>query len=379
MPLSHFKLLHDNLALLSRSLAKSKAKDASLHSYQISRIAENLRLDFPGQRLVGHSQFRDKKGYPKGYPLDRGPNVSGEREDAFCDRLVSQLSRLNKIGKSLTSSSAAVTLKNSRIDMVGLLDEIWTIKQRRGIEETCNECNKCPPHYLPPQFRRYVALSDFLLYTLFPRIKAPEVARPEDRQEFLAQLTAERAAPGSAWNQLARWWHAIRHDIRRGRRAFRVRRKKGQRDATFFGLTEVENAAVCDPRSPEMLHKVVRELGLPGWETEERRIMKLGCVMINMEASGCCAWRPTALDLALGWSYFFVPGDPAKAHGQTWCLNKSLDRNDTSRHDGHPEWVMTFPSDGIPCQSLGPTGRPEPAFELVGLAFSPEHTALFSE
>ncbi len=383
MLIDHFSSLRDNLATLSRSLSKSKEKSIRLHSYKIHRIAENLRLDLPGQRVAGFARFVDKKGYPKDYPPHRGPNVSIERENAFCGRLATHLPNLGKAAKSLSSSNA-VTVKASHDEMVRLLESLeqaWSIQQRQGIEDSYNEINRCPQSALPEQFCRYVGLSDFLLYTLFDRIKAPEVATPVGRKSFLRQLEAEHAKPGSAWKQLAEWWHGVRMDIRKGRRAFHVRRKKGERDVTFFGQTalEVEKSAVFAPRSKSMLHHVVRQLGLPDWETEKRRIEKLGCVKLQMPSSGSCAWRPTALDVALGWSYFFLPAERAKTHGQTWCLTEQLDRNDKKNHTGHPEWIMLFPPNGIPCQRLGIDGRPEPAFELVGLSFSPKHAELFTE
>ncbi|MCX6880779.1 MAG: hypothetical protein NTW21_44300 [Verrucomicrobia bacterium] len=89
---------------------------------------------------------------------------------------------------------------------------------------------------------------------------------------------------------------------------------------------------------------VMRELALPGFETQTRRQAAMGLVCVEFAASllvdrGNVAqvWKPTALDALNYKGYCFLPGRHFDPHGLTWPLRKDL-RNHRCR-DGLREFV----------------------------------------
>lgn len=288
--------------------------------------------------------------------------------------------QLETVSRSFDSPNV-VERKQSRIDFFSILEEAWSHKEIVGIEDSCNATNRCAADDLPPQFRRYMDLRGFLVHVLFDQLDETRLLNNDQRFQIIKNLKHERKVPGATWNMIVAGWHRIREEIRAGKRRFEIAPRAGRKDVTFFGqgALQVEATSLHRPRSRGRLHHVIRELGLPGWETPQKRLNRLGYVGLTLRNMGLCAWRPTVVDLFGSFAYFFLPGSSTVNYGHTWCLTKNLDRNSVADHRGQPEWVMPFPKGGIPCQHFGPNGNMEPTFEIVGLSFSQKHADLFAE
>ena len=257
------------------------------------------------------------------------------------------------------------------------IEQLWGSPDHLTTADPCNSNNCANVNDLPAQLSRYVDFKSFVAYTLLP--KADHVRwQPDDAKDFVKKLDGEKSSPGKCWHQLAAIWKDVRNRIRQGTLTFELPPRYNHGDVKFVGdgVTSVHNASPHAPGSRERLHYVIQELALPSWEKPDYRESKLGMVVLSIPSRGLNVYRPTILDNFGLYSYFFLPACNNCLSGKTWKLNDSLDENSATNYGGRAEWTAIVQNPGISCTMLI-NGKPEPAFNLVGLEFGSKHASLF--
>ena len=364
--------LCSHLRLLSEKLGPVSNDD----SYRVGRIWQNIRLDMPCIQNPSTRTFTDGDNYPPTYPTNRGVNVSTKREVKFVGRIQSELPKLQSIADRARSGLDNDVL-GAISDYFGKIIKIWADEPFFWTDDGCNGNNCASTTSLPPQLSRYVDFRSFVRYTLLPTADSVRWTS-HDADDFLHQLSLEKANPGKHWVELAAIWKDVRDRIRSGAISFALPSRYNRGDVKFVGdgSAPVHQSSSQPLGSSGRIHHVIKHLALPGWETQNERNKKLGMVALAVPNDTLRAYRPTILDNFGFYSYFFLPGCSLDKSGTTWKLTDDLQKNSETDHGGLPEWTAIVQNPGINCVANTATG-PQPAFELVGLEFGIEHALLF--